>query len=229
MDKKYMEMALEIAEKGLGHVNPNPLVGAVVVKDGTVVGKGYHGVYGGPHAEVYALDEAGKHAEGADIYVTLEPCSHYGKTPPCAKKIIESGIKRCFVGSIDPNPLVSGKGIEMLKENDIEVHTGVLKEECDNINKAFFKYIKEKIGQEYLIPLLFMTEDYKEINQEKLPDYPVIIKKEHRLEYYEALDKAHTTGNYTDFVKLVTKLEIEILNKYLDLFISFMLCTCTSS
>ena len=86
MDKKYMEMALEIAEKGLGHVNPNPLVGAVVVKDGTVVGKGYHGVYGGPHAEVYALDEAGKSAEGADIYVTLEPCSHYGKTPPCAKK-----------------------------------------------------------------------------------------------------------------------------------------------
>lgn len=150
MDKKYMEMALEIAEKGLGHVNPNPLVGAVVVKDGTVVGKGYHGVYGGPHAEVYALDEAGKSAEGADIYVTLEPCSHYGKTPPCAKKIIESGIKRCFVGSIDPNPLVSGKGIEMLKENDIEVHTGVLKEECDNINKAFFKYIKEKI------PYLFL-------------------------------------------------------------------------
>ena len=150
MDKKYMEMALKIAEKGLGHVNPNPLVGAVVVKDGAVVGKGYHGIYGGPHAEVYALNEAGKHAEGADIYVTLEPCSHYGKTPPCAKKIIESGIKRCFVGSIDPNPLVSGKGIEMLRENGIEVYTGVLKEKCDSINKAFFKYIKEKI------PYLFL-------------------------------------------------------------------------
>ena len=150
MNKKYMEMALEIAGMGLGNVNPNPLVGAIVVKDGVVVGKGYHGTYGGPHAEVYALNEAGKHAEGADIYVTLEPCSHYGKTPPCAKKIIESGIKRCFVGSIDPNPLVSGKGIEMLTENNIEVHTGVMKEECDSINRAFFKYIKEKI------PYLFL-------------------------------------------------------------------------
>ena len=150
MNKKYMEMALEIAGKGLGHVNPNPLVGAIVVKNGVIVGKGYHGTYGGPHAEVYALDEAGENAEGADIYVTLEPCSHYGKTPPCAKKIIESGIKRCFVGSIDPNPLVSGKGIEMLTENNVEVHTGVMKDECDSINRAFFKYIKEKI------PYLFL-------------------------------------------------------------------------
>ena len=159
MDKKYMEMALKIAEKGLGHVNPNPLVGAVIVKDGAVVGRGYHGIYGGPHAEVYALDEAGENAEGADIYVTLEPCSHYGKTPPCAKKIIDFGIKRCFVGSIDPNPLVSGKGIEMSRESGIEVHTGVMEEECNSINKAFFKYIKE--GIPYLFLKCAITVDGK--------------------------------------------------------------------
>jgi diaminohydroxyphosphoribosylaminopyrimidine deaminase/5-amino-6-(5-phosphoribosylamino)uracil reductase len=159
MDKKYMEAALKTAEKGLGHVNPNPLVGAVVVKNGEIVGTGYHGVFGGPHAEVYALDEAGEKACGADIYVTLEPCSHYGKTPPCAKKIIESGIKRCFVGSIDPNPLVSGKGLEMLRENNIEVHTGIMKEECDNMNKVFFKYIKE--GIPYLFLKCAITLDGK--------------------------------------------------------------------
>ena len=94
MDKKdYMKMALEFAEKGIGAVNPNPLVGAVVVKNGEIVGTGYHKYYGGPHAEVYALEEAGENAVCADIYVTLEPCSHFGKTPPCADKIIESGIK----------------------------------------------------------------------------------------------------------------------------------------
>lgn len=159
MDKKYMEMALEIARNGLGHVNPNPLVGAVVVKDGEVVGTGYHGMYGGPHAEVYALNEAGEKAKGADIYVTLEPCSHYGKTPPCAKKIIESEIKRCFVGSIDPNPLVSGKGVELLRRSNIEVCTGVLKEECDKMNKVFFKYMKE--GMPYLFLKCAITLDGK--------------------------------------------------------------------
>uniref|UniRef100_UPI002591D926 bifunctional diaminohydroxyphosphoribosylaminopyrimidine deaminase/5-amino-6-(5-phosphoribosylamino)uracil reductase RibD n=1 Tax=uncultured Fusobacterium sp. TaxID=159267 RepID=UPI002591D926 len=107
MDKKYMERALELAALGEGYVNPNPMVGAVVVKDGKIVGEGYHKKYGGPHAEVFALEEAGEKAEGATIYVTLEPCSHYGKTPPCAKKIIDMGIKRCIIASLDPNPLVS--------------------------------------------------------------------------------------------------------------------------
>lgn len=150
MNIKYMEMALELAQKGTGHVNPNPLVGAVVVKNNRVVGTGYHGFYGGSHAEVYALDKAGDNAKDADIYITLEPCSHYGKTPPCVKKIIDSGIKRCFIGSIDPNPLVSGKGIEILREHDIEVHTGILKQECDSLNKVFFKYINKKL------PYLFL-------------------------------------------------------------------------
>ena len=150
IDKKYMRMAIELAKKGEGAVNPNPLVGAVVVKDGKVVGKGYHRFFGGPHAEVYALEKAGEEAFGATIYVTLEPCSHYGKTPPCAKKIIDMGIKKCFVGSSDPNPQVAGKGVAMLKKAGIEVVENVLKDECDKLNQVFFKYIKTKI------PYLFL-------------------------------------------------------------------------
>ena len=145
INEKYMRMAIELAKKGAGAVNPNPMVGAVVVKNGEVIGRGYHKFFGGPHAEVYALEEAGEKAEGATIYVTLEPCSHYGKTPPCAKKIIDMGIKKCFIGSSDPNPKVAGKGVAMLKEAGIEVVENVLKEECDKVNQVFFKYIKTKI------------------------------------------------------------------------------------
>ncbi|WP_300390675.1 bifunctional diaminohydroxyphosphoribosylaminopyrimidine deaminase/5-amino-6-(5-phosphoribosylamino)uracil reductase RibD [Fusobacterium sp.] len=144
MEKKYMERALELAALGEGAVNPNPLVGAVVVKDGKIVGEGYHKRYGDYHAEVYALNEAGDEARGADIYVTLEPCSHYGKTPPCAKKIIEMGIKRCIVASLDPNPLVSGRGIKMLQDAGIEVIVGVLEKEAKELNRVFLKYIEEK-------------------------------------------------------------------------------------
>ena len=145
IDEKYMRMAIELAKRGAGAVNPNPMVGAVVVKNGKVIGEGYHKFFGGPHAEVYALENAGKEAEGATIYVTLEPCSHYGKTPPCAKKIIDMGIKKCFIGSSDPNPKVAGKGVAMLKEAGIEIVENVLKEECDEINQVFFKYIKTRI------------------------------------------------------------------------------------
>ena len=145
IDKKYMRMAIELAKRGTGAVNPNPMVGAIVVKNGKVIGEGYHKFFGGPHAEVYALEDAGKEAEGAAIYVTLEPCSHYGKTPPCAKKIIDMGIKKCFIGSSDPNPKVAGKGVAMLKKAGIEVVENVLKEECDEINQVFFKYIKTRI------------------------------------------------------------------------------------
>ena len=159
INKKYMRMAIELAKKGAGGVNPNPMVGAVVVKNGEVIGRGYHKFFGGPHAEVYALEEAGKEAEGATIYVTLEPCSHYGKTPPCAKKIIDMGIKKCFIGSSDPNPKVAGKGVAMLKEAGIEVVENVLKEECDEINQVFFKYIKTKIP--YLFVKCGITLDGK--------------------------------------------------------------------
>lgn len=159
INKKYMRMAIELAKKGAGGVNPNPMVGAVVVKNGEVIGRGYHKFFGGSHAEVYALEEAGKEAEGATIYVTLEPCSHYGKTPPCAKKIIDMGIKKCFIGSSDPNPKVAGKGVAMLKEAGIEVVENVLKEECDKINQVFFKYIKTKIP--YLFVKCGITLDGK--------------------------------------------------------------------
>lgn len=144
-DNYYMKLALNLAVKGQGFVNPNPLVGAVIVKNGEIVGSGYHKMFGGPHAEVYALREAGKNAKGARLYVTLEPCSHYGKTPPCAKAIIESGIKRVIVGSLDPNPLVSGKGIKMLKNANIEVTTGIMRDKVIKMNEIFIKYITEKI------------------------------------------------------------------------------------
>ncbi|WP_436470925.1 bifunctional diaminohydroxyphosphoribosylaminopyrimidine deaminase/5-amino-6-(5-phosphoribosylamino)uracil reductase RibD [Fusobacterium sp. HC1336] len=145
-----MARALELAALGEGAVNPNPLVGAVVVKNNKVIGEGYHKKYGGPHAEVFALEMAGEEARGADIYVTLEPCSHYGKTPPCAKKIIEMGIKRCIVASLDPNPLVSGRGIKMLQEAGIEVITGVMDKEAKELNRVFMKYISEKTSYLFL-------------------------------------------------------------------------------
>lgn len=159
MDIKYMERALELATLGEGAVNPNPLVGAVVVKNGKIIGEGYHKKFGGPHAEVFALDEAGENAKGADIYVTLEPCSHYGKTPPCAKKIIEMGIKRCFIASLDPNPLVAGRGMQMLRDAGIEVITGVMEKEALELNRVFMKYISEK--KSYLFLKCAITLDGK--------------------------------------------------------------------
>lgn len=110
VDERYMRLALELARRGEGYTNPNPIVGAVVVKDGEIIGRGWHKRFGGPHAEVFALEEAGEEAAGATIYVTLEPCSHYGKTPPCADRIIAAGISRVVVACRDPNPLVSGRG-----------------------------------------------------------------------------------------------------------------------
>ncbi|HAA08951.1 MAG TPA: bifunctional diaminohydroxyphosphoribosylaminopyrimidine deaminase/5-amino-6-(5-phosphoribosylamino)uracil reductase RibD, partial [Syntrophomonas sp.] len=111
-----MQRALDLAALALGRTSPNPVVGAVIVKDGVIVGEGYHQQAGTPHAEIHALHQAGDNARGADIYVTLEPCSHYGKTPPCVNALIEAGIKRVVVAVLDPNPLVSGKGIDILKQ-----------------------------------------------------------------------------------------------------------------
>ena len=136
--RKYMQRALELAKKGEGFVSPNPLVGAVVVKNGEVVGEGYHTKYGEAHAEPQALEEAGRSARGADLYVNLEPCSHYGNTPPCSLKLINSGISRVFIANQDPNPVVDGSGIEMLKARGIKVETGLLEEEGEKLNEAFF-------------------------------------------------------------------------------------------
>ncbi len=140
-DEYFISRALNLAKKGQGLTSPNPAVGAVVVKNGIIVGEGFHEKAGQPHAEVIALNNAGKDAEGATIYVTLEPCSHFGKTPPCAHKIKDSGIKRVVSAIKDPNPLVSGKGLEYLINNGIEVKDGVLSKEAKQINEIFFKYI----------------------------------------------------------------------------------------
>ena len=158
-DEKYMAMALELAARGRGWTSPNPLVGAVVVKDGKVIGKGWHERYGQLHAERNALAECIESPEGADIYVTLEPCCHHGKQPPCTDALIEAGIKRVIVGSGDPNPLVAGKGIEILKNHGIEVTEGVLGEECRALNKVFFHFIKT--GTPYVTMKYAMTMDGK--------------------------------------------------------------------
>lgn len=158
-DRKYMEMALELAAKGCGKVDPNPLVGAVIVKDGEIIGSGYHTGYGKLHAEREALRSCGTSPEGAVMYVTLEPCCHHGKQPPCTDALIEAGIKRVVIGSADPNPLVAGKGVRILKAHGIEVVEGFMKEECDAINPAFFRFIKT--GMPYVVMKYAMTMDGK--------------------------------------------------------------------
>lgn len=141
MQEKYMKRAIELAKNGYGRVSPNPLVGCVIVKEDQVVAEGWHKKYGDLHAEAMALGIAGENAKGCEMYVTLEPCSHFGKQPPCANAIVSSGIKKIYVGSLDPNPLVAGRGIKILQNADIQVKTDVLKDECDRLNEIFFHYI----------------------------------------------------------------------------------------
>ena len=132
-----MSQALSLARKGSGKTKPNPCVGSVIVRDNKIIGKGYHSKAGGMHAEIIALEDAGELARDADLYVTLEPCAHYGKTPPCIEAILIAGIKRVFISMEDPNPLVKGKGISILRENNIKVITGILEEEAKEINLGF--------------------------------------------------------------------------------------------
>lgn len=140
----FMRRALELAQKGEGFVNPNPLVGALIVKDGRIIGEGYHQQYGGPHAEVNAFNNATEDVAGATMFVTLEPCAHYGKTPPCALKIIEKKIKHVIIAKLDPNSLVNHKGVELLENADIKVEYGLLEEEATVQNEVFLKYITTK-------------------------------------------------------------------------------------
>lgn len=161
-DIRYMRMAIELAERGRGWTNPNPVVGAVVVKEGKIIGEGFHERYGELHAERNALADCrkrGENPETATIYVTLEPCCHYGKTPPCTEAIIEAGIKRVVVGAKDTNPLVGGKGIALLREHGIEVTESVLEEECRKQNRIFFHYIENKTP--YVVMKYAMTLDGK--------------------------------------------------------------------
>ncbi len=159
MDEFYMKRALDLSLKGIGKTSPNPLVGAVIVKNGKIIGEGYHEYFGGPHAEVNAINSATEDVEGATIYVTLEPCSHYGKTPPCAEMLSAKKLSKVVMAMIDPNPKVAGKGAEILRQNGMEVVTGVLEKEAEKINEIFIKYIREK--RPFCILKTAMTMDGK--------------------------------------------------------------------
>lgn len=159
VDEKYMLLAIELAKQGEGHTAPNPLVGAIIEKNGKIIGAGYHEKYGEPHAERNALTNCIEDPEGATIYVTLEPCCHHGKQPPCTEAIVAAGIKRVVVGSRDPNPMVSGKGNAFLREHGIEVIEDFMKEECDKINGPFFYFIQNKMP--YVVMKYAMTLDGK--------------------------------------------------------------------
>lgn len=157
--EKFMRRAIELARQGIGYTSPNPLVGCVIVKEGKILSEGYHEKYGEFHAERNAILNSKEDVAGADLYVTLEPCCHQGKTPPCTDIIIESKIRRVYIGSMDPNPLVAGKGVRILKENGIEVRTGILEEECLKLNEVFFHYIQT--GMPYVAMKYAMTLDGK--------------------------------------------------------------------
>lgn len=158
-DIEYMREALALAEKGMGFVNPNPMVGAVIVKNGRIIGRGWHRKCGELHAERNAFADCTEDCTDASIYVTLEPCCHYGKTPPCTEAIIEHNIKRVIIGSSDPNPLVAGKGVKILREHGIEVTEGVLRDDCDRLNEIFFHYITT--GLPFVTMKYAMTMDGK--------------------------------------------------------------------
>src|SRR5690349_18374770 len=140
----YMKQALELARLGRGTVSPNPMVGCVLVKEDRVIGQGWHQRAGEPHAEVYALREAGIAAQGSTAYVTLEPCCHFGRTPPCTQALIEAGVKTVYAACLDPNPLVAGKGMQILRAAGIKVHTGLLEQEAKRLNEIFFHYIQTR-------------------------------------------------------------------------------------
>lgn len=158
-DSEYMKIALELAKKGCGYTSPNPMVGAVIVKENRIIGQGWHECYGGPHAERNALASCKEPPAGATLYVTLEPCCHHGKQPPCTDAILQAGINRVVTGSGDPNPLVNGKGIRILRKQGVSVTEHVLEAECDSLNEIFFHYIRT--GIPFVMMKYAMTMDGK--------------------------------------------------------------------
>jgi diaminohydroxyphosphoribosylaminopyrimidine deaminase/5-amino-6-(5-phosphoribosylamino)uracil reductase len=142
-EERFMRLAIRLARRGLGRTSPNPMVGAVLTRGEEVVGQGYHPRLGKEHAEIRAIRDAGDDVRGATLYVNLEPCNHHGRTGPCARAIVEAGIRRVVIGMKDPNPLVNGKGIAALRRRGVEVTTGVLEQECRRLNEAFVCYITE--------------------------------------------------------------------------------------
>jgi diaminohydroxyphosphoribosylaminopyrimidine deaminase/5-amino-6-(5-phosphoribosylamino)uracil reductase len=161
---KYMRRALFLARRGLGKTGPNPAVGCVIVKDGKVVGEGWHKRAGTPHAEVHALAQAGASAKNADVYVTLEPCAHFGKTPPCADALIEAGVARVYAGMVDPNPRVSGRGLEKLRAAGIVATAGILEDACRVVNEPFIKHVTT--GLPFVILKSALTLDGKSATAE---------------------------------------------------------------
>ncbi|MEB2308895.1 MAG: bifunctional diaminohydroxyphosphoribosylaminopyrimidine deaminase/5-amino-6-(5-phosphoribosylamino)uracil reductase RibD [Candidatus Brocadiaceae bacterium] len=158
-DEKYMMLALELAEKARGKVEPNPMVGAVLIKNGEIIGKGYHQIFGGAHAEIHAINEGGENCKGATLYISMEPCAHYGKTAPCVDAIIKAGITKVIIPIIDPNPVTSGKGMQKLKEAGIEVRLGVMESQAKKLNAPFFKLMQT--GLPYIIVKWAMSLDGK--------------------------------------------------------------------
>lgn len=156
-DIKFMRLALREARKGVGRTSPNPCVGAVIVKDGIIIARGYHKKAGAPHAEIEALNKAGEGAQGATMYVTLEPCNHHGKTPPCSRALAASGIKGVCIGMLDPNPLVNGSGAEFLHSQGIEVRYGLLEDQCRTLNRWFLTYITK--GRPWVVLKAGLTLD----------------------------------------------------------------------
>jgi diaminohydroxyphosphoribosylaminopyrimidine deaminase/5-amino-6-(5-phosphoribosylamino)uracil reductase len=156
-DQRYMRRALDLAVRGIGRVEPNPMVGAVVVQGDRIVGEGFHARFGGPHAEVVALDQAGPAARGAELFVSLEPCCHWGKTPPCTTAILAAGLRRVVAAVTDPFPQVAGRGLEILRAAGIETAAGVLEEDARHLNAAFFK--RTKTGLPLVIAKWAMTLD----------------------------------------------------------------------
>lgn len=196
MDKKYMAQALDLAKKGQGRTKKNPMVGAVIVKDGQVLGQGYHKAYGGPHAEREALADAqGKDIGGATIYVSLEPCCHQGKTPPCTQALIEAGLGRVVVATLDPNDKVAGKGVQILREAGIQVDVGILEEEAQELNHVFFR--RMETGRPYCLVKIAMSLDGKTAT--KTGEAKWISSEESRKDghYYRAWADAILVGSGT--------------------------------
>jgi diaminohydroxyphosphoribosylaminopyrimidine deaminase/5-amino-6-(5-phosphoribosylamino)uracil reductase len=205
-----MQQAMDLAIRAQGRTNPNPMVGAVIVKDGQVIGTGYHKQAGTPHAEVHALNAAGAQALGATLYVTLEPCSHFGKTPPCADALIRAGIKRVVVATSDPNPQVAGKGIGKLRQAGIEVDLGVLQHEAACLNEVFFKYIQT--GLPFVALKTAMTLDGKIASRSGDSQWITGDDSRHYVHQLRNIYEAILVGIGTllkDDPRLNTRLEIE--------------------
>ncbi len=186
-DEQYMKLALRLARQGLGKTSPNPMVGAVLVKGGKIIGRGYHRRFGGPHAEIEAINDAGGKINGATLYVTLEPCCHTDKkTPPCLETLLKYDLKRVVIGTLDPNPQVSGRSVQKLHEKGVETEVGVLEKECMKLNEAYFKlmqtgmpFVTVKFAQTIDGRLATLTGDSKWISSEKSLRWAHILRSQH--------------------------------------------------